>query len=70
MKDSDWRDMSDFCRGFLATAGDLGGPPTVQERMLPLALVREGRRIAFDDDDFLQTRHGDVVIYARSEQHS
>jgi voltage-gated potassium channel len=49
---------------------DLGGPPTMQQRMLPIALVRAGRRIAFDDEEFLTTQPGDVVIYARSEQRS
>ena len=48
-------------------AGDVGGPPTMLERMLPIAVVRDGRRIAFDHDDFLETQPGDVVIYARSE---
>jgi voltage-gated potassium channel len=48
-------------------AGDVGGPPTMQDRMLPIALVRDGSRIAFDHDDFLRTQPGDVVIYARSE---
>lgn len=48
-------------------AGDVGGPPTMQARMLPIAVVRDGRRIAFDHDDFLHTQAGDVVVYARSE---
>jgi voltage-gated potassium channel len=48
-------------------ADDVGGPPTMQARMLPIAVVRDGRRIAFDQDDFLQTEVGDIVIYARSE---
>lgn len=46
---------------------DLGGPPTMQRGRLPIAIVRDGRRIGFDAEEFLTTRPGDVVIYAYSE---
>jgi voltage-gated potassium channel len=48
-------------------AGEAGGPPPSGDGMLPLAIVRAGRRFAFDDPEFATTEAGDVVVYARSE---
>jgi hypothetical protein len=47
------------------SADDVGGAPQPRHA-LPVALVRDGRRIAFDESDFTCTQAGDTVIYLGS----
>ncbi|MGD9703586.1 MAG: NAD-binding protein [Acidimicrobiia bacterium] len=50
------------------TTAELGGPPRLQDGCLPIALVRDGTRFGFDDQAFLQTLPGDVVVSISSER--
>jgi voltage-gated potassium channel len=43
-------------------AEEVGGPPRPRPDELPVAIVRDGERIAFDDARFRSLRPGDVVI--------
>jgi voltage-gated potassium channel len=50
------------------TAAHAGGPPAAEPGLLALAIVRGGRRFAFDTPEFAATQPGDVAVYARSER--
>lgn len=51
-----------------ASQEEIGGPPRPVPRALPVALVRAGRAIPFDDTAFQRIEPGDVVISVRSER--
>jgi len=47
----------------VADADEVGGPPRPERSVgVPIALIRHGRRIAFDDDAFQRLEAGDVVV--------
>ena len=48
-------------------ADEIGGPPTMRNSCLPIAIQRGDTRIAFDDRAFLTTRPGDVIVGLNSE---
>ncbi|MGH9134685.1 MAG: potassium channel family protein [Ilumatobacteraceae bacterium] len=50
-----------------ATASEHGGPPGVVDGCLPVAVVRDGVRIAFDEDGFDRIQPGDIIIGLVSE---
>jgi voltage-gated potassium channel len=50
----------------VVAAGEVGGPPQLRDGLLPVALVRRGQRIAFDDDAFSRTEAGDTIVYLGS----
>jgi voltage-gated potassium channel len=41
---------------------EIGGPPLVLQGKLPVALVRQGARIAFDAEGFGRTQAGDTIV--------
>ncbi|HET9771668.1 MAG TPA: potassium channel family protein [Acidimicrobiia bacterium] len=50
-----------------AAPEEVGGPPHPAPRALPVALLRAGRAIPFDDTAFQRIEPGDVVVFLRSE---
>ncbi len=51
-----------------AAPDEVGGPPVPAPRALPVALIRTGRAIPFDDSAFQRIEPGDVVVSLRSER--
>lgn len=49
-------------------AGEIGGPPHRHGSELPVALLRAGTRIPFDDDAFDRAEPGDVVVSVAGRQ--
>jgi voltage-gated potassium channel len=52
----------------IAAPEEIGGPPQGAPRALPVALLRAGRAIPFDDTAFQRVEPGDVVVFLRSER--
>ena len=50
-----------------ASPEEVGGPARAESGELPLAIVRGGERIAFDDPRCLQLEPGDVIVSLRRE---
>jgi voltage-gated potassium channel len=50
-----------------ASPDEIGGPPDPEPGHLPMAIVRGGERIAFDDARCLQLEAGDVIVSLRRE---
>lgn len=48
-------------------ADEIGGPPTMRGGCLPIAVLRDGARLAFDHPQFLVTQASDVVVGINSE---
>ena len=46
---------------------EVGGPPTMRNACLPIAIQRGDARIAFDERAFLRTQAGDVIVGINSE---
>ena len=46
---------------------EIGGPAHTEPGQLPLAIVRGGERIAFDDPRCLALEPGDVIVSLRRE---
>jgi voltage-gated potassium channel len=48
---------------------EIGGPPRTSADELPVAVVRDGERIAFDDERGHVLRTGDIVVTLQRESH-
>jgi voltage-gated potassium channel len=46
---------------------EVGGPPMIREGHLPVAIVRRGTHVGFDDPRFSRTEPGDIVVTINSE---
>lgn len=49
------------------TSTEIGGPPRLLDGRLPVAIVRGGVRVGFDDERFSQAEPGDIVVSMYTE---
>lgn len=45
-----------------ATTGEFGGPPQTSAFGIPVAVVRDDRRLSFDDPEFASVEAGDTIV--------
>ncbi len=50
------------------TTSEIGGPPRLQDGHLPVAIVRDGVRLGFDDERFARAELGDIVVSVYTER--